>query len=66
MPSAAVGAVFDKAAGLSVGAITDWVANGAAWLMGQLGGLIGSTTTPQLEAGWFAEHYRAMVGPGRP
>jgi hypothetical protein len=62
VPEAAVGAVFDKAAGLSVGAITDWVANGAAWLMGQLGGLIGGTTTPQLEAGWFAEHYRAMVG----
>jgi hypothetical protein len=62
VPEAAVGAVFDKAAGLSVGAITDWVANGAAWLMGQLGGLINDTTTPQLEAGWFAEHYRAMVG----
>ncbi|MCA1846514.1 MAG: hypothetical protein LC792_25630 [Actinobacteria bacterium] len=54
--------MVDRAAGLSVGAITDWVANGASWLMGQLGGLIGTSTTPQLEAGWFAEHYRAMVG----
>jgi hypothetical protein len=61
VPAAAVGAVFDKAAGLSVGALTDWVADGAAWLMGQLGGLIGESTTPQLEAGWFSEHYRAMV-----
>jgi hypothetical protein len=61
VPSAAVGAVFDKAAGLSAGALTDWVANGAAWLMGQLGGLINESTTPDLKAGWFAEHYRAMV-----
>ena len=61
VPGAAVGAVFDKAAGLSVGALTDWVANGAAWLMGQLGGLIDESTTPDLKAGWFAEHYRAMV-----
>ena len=61
VPSAAVGAVFDRAAGLSVGALTDWVANGAAWLMAQLGGLIDESTTPKLDAGWFAEHYRAMV-----
>lgn len=62
LPGNAVDAVVDRAAGLSVGAITDWAANGAAWLMGQLGGLIDRTTTPQLEAGWFTEHYRAMVG----
>jgi hypothetical protein len=61
VPGDVAGAVFDKAAGLSVGAITNWVADGASWLMGQLAGIIDRTTTPKLEAEWFASHYRTMV-----
>jgi hypothetical protein len=61
VPGDVAGAVFDKAAGLSVGAITNWVADGASWLMGQLAGVIDRTTTPKLEAEWFASHYRTMV-----
>jgi hypothetical protein len=61
VPGDVAGAIFDKAAGLSVGAITAWVADGAGWLMNQLAGLIDRTTSPRLEAEWFASHYRTMV-----
>jgi hypothetical protein len=58
---AVVGAAFDKAAGLSVQALTDWVVGGAGWLMNELSGIIDRTTSPKLEAEWFASHYRTMV-----
>src|SRR2546430_11078863 len=36
VPGAVAGAVLDKAAGLTVEAITDWVVGGAGWLMNEL------------------------------
>ncbi|HZT65192.1 MAG TPA: hypothetical protein VFA11_05335 [Acidimicrobiales bacterium] len=41
--------------------VAKWVSDGAVWLVGQVGSLVQSSTTPRLDARWFAEHYRAMV-----
>ena len=38
----------------------EWVASGAAWLLGRLAGLIDSSTRPRVDAGWFARQYRLM------
>ncbi len=45
-----------------LGALSSWVADGAAWLVGQIGGVLSSSTTIDLGAGWFTAHYRTMVG----
>ena len=45
-----------------LGALSSWVADGAAWLIGQIGGVLSSSTTIDLGAGWFTAHYRTMVG----
>jgi hypothetical protein len=39
---------------------TAWVAGGAGWLVGRVGALIDSTTTPRLESPWFAGQYQQM------
>jgi hypothetical protein len=41
--------------------VTDWVADGAAWLVGQAANLINQTTTPTLSAPWFSGQYKAMI-----
>jgi hypothetical protein len=41
--------------------ISHWVGDGATFFMGKAGAVIDSTTTPQLSAGWFQEHYRPML-----
>ena len=43
-------------------AVTSWVADGAAWLVGEAGKLIDATTTPVLSAPWFSGQYRTMAG----
>jgi hypothetical protein len=43
-------------------AVTSWVADGAAWLVGEAGKLIDATTTPVLSAPWFTGQYRTMAG----
>ena len=51
-----------KAAGDQVmQGVTQWVANGAAWLVGQAGKLIDATTTPRLDSPWFSRQYKAMA-----
>ena len=45
-----------------LGALSSWVADGAAWLLGQIGGVLSSSTSIDLGAGWFTAHYRTMVG----
>jgi hypothetical protein len=50
-----------KAAGDEVmQGVTTWVAKGAGWLMGQVGRLIGETTTPRITSPWFLRQYRTM------
>ena len=51
-----------KAAGDEVmQGVTKWVANGAAWLVGQAGKLIDATTTPRVDSPWFERQYEAMA-----
>jgi hypothetical protein len=38
-----------------------WVASGASWLLGQIGAVIGATTTVDLGAQWFGAHYETMA-----
>lgn len=40
--------------------VTDWVADGAGWLVDQAGKLIAATTTPRLESAWFTGQYQTM------
>jgi len=42
-------------------ALGGWVTDGATWLLGQIGSVIASTTTVDLGAGWFTDHYRTMM-----
>ena len=39
---------------------TEWVAQGAGWLVGRVGGLIDTSTTPRLRSRWFAGQYAQM------
>jgi hypothetical protein len=50
------------AAGTAVEMITSWVADGAQWIMGKVINFIDQSSSPTLDASWFAERYRFMVG----
>jgi hypothetical protein len=39
---------------------TEWVAQGAGWLVGRVGALIDTSTTPRLQSRWFAGQYAQM------
>jgi hypothetical protein len=39
---------------------TEWVGQGAGWLVGRVGGLIDTSTTPRLQSRWFAGEYAQM------
>ena len=39
---------------------TEWVAQGAGWLVGRVGGLIDTSTTPRLQSRWFEGQYAQM------
>ena len=41
--------------------ISQWVASGAEWLLGQIGDVLGSTTTVDVGATWFRAHYGQMT-----
>jgi hypothetical protein len=41
--------------------VTSWVADGAAWLVGEAATLIQQTTTPTLSAPWFTGQYQTMA-----
>jgi hypothetical protein len=38
-----------------------WVAEGATWLLQQIGAVIGASTTVDLGASWFTAHYQTMA-----
>lgn len=50
------------AAGSAVDAVTSWVSDTAQWILGKVIGFINHSTTPGLEADWFDERYRFMIG----
>jgi len=64
-PADAIGDVVAapvKAAGDEVmKGITNWVGNGASWLIGQAGRLIDETTTPRIQSPWFVRQYGTMA-----
>ncbi len=63
--SGAVGSAASSVAGFGVdsvlGGLGNWVAQGAAWLLAQIGTVIGDTTSIDLGASWFRAHYGTMA-----
>ncbi len=41
--------------------ISQWVASGAEWLLGQIGAVLSATTTVDVGASWFRTHYGQMT-----
>jgi hypothetical protein len=64
--SGAAGAAASQVAGAGVssvlGDLGSWVAEGASWLLTQIGAVIGDTTSIDLGASWFGAHYGTMAG----
>jgi hypothetical protein len=44
-----------------MGGVVSWAAEGAAWLVSEVGKQIERSTRPELESGWFAARYAGMV-----
>jgi hypothetical protein len=44
-----------------LGGLSQWVASGAEWLLAQIGNVLTSTTTINLGADWFKDHYGVMT-----
>jgi hypothetical protein len=42
-------------------ALGSWVSDGASWLLAQIGKVIADTTTIDLGASWFTDHYQIMA-----
>ncbi len=61
-----VGSAASQVAGFGVDSVLNalgtWVADGAAWLLAQIGAVIGDTTGIDLGAPWFTTHYATMAG----
>ncbi|MGH9047062.1 MAG: hypothetical protein ACRDVW_07085, partial [Acidimicrobiales bacterium] len=54
--------ILGAGAGDVLNAIAQGVAQGASWLLDQIGGVMTSTTSIDLSATWFTSHYEVMVG----
>ena len=59
------GSAASQVAGFGVDSVLDalgsWVADGATWLLAQIGTVLGDTTRIDLGASWFAAHYQTMA-----
>ncbi|MGH9081196.1 MAG: hypothetical protein ACRDYE_14190, partial [Acidimicrobiales bacterium] len=59
------GAGVSQVAGAGVDGVLNglgnWVAEGATWLLGQIGAVIAATSTIDLGASWFTAHYQTMA-----
>jgi hypothetical protein len=53
--------ILGTGAGDLLGALAAGVAQGAAWLLGQVGSVMSSSTSIDLGAPWFRSHYEIMV-----
>lgn len=60
-PGAIVGGVASSVGDSIIGAMTRWVADGAAWVLNQVTALMDNGTTPDLTAQWFQRNYATMV-----
>jgi type IV secretion system protein TrbL len=54
--------ILGAGAGDVLSAIASGVAQGASWLLGQIGSVMTSSTSIDLSATWFRSHYEVMVG----
>jgi hypothetical protein len=54
--------ILSSGAGSVLSALASWVVSGASWLLGQIGGVLSSSTSVDLGAGWFEAHYQVMAG----
>jgi hypothetical protein len=59
--SNAAGGVAQFGADQAEQALTKWMVDTAVWLLNQLAGVILSTRSPDLTAGWWRTHYADMV-----
>jgi hypothetical protein len=55
------GSVLGGAAAVFFDAAGTWVAEGAVWLLGQVGHALSATSSVDLGAGWFTGHERVMA-----
>ena len=53
--------VVSSSAERALGAVVDFVVDGAAWLLSQIVAVIDDSTTPRLTADWFQGSYQDMV-----
>ncbi len=56
-----LGSVLGDAAGAVFAAATQWVANAAVWLLGEIGHLMSATTSVDLSSSWFTQHEQVMA-----
>ncbi len=63
--ASAVGSIGGSVATAGIDAVfnglSQWVASGAEWLLSQIGNVLVSTTSINLGADWFLEHYEVMT-----
>ncbi len=66
--SGLAGSAVSQLAGAGVDSVLNglgtWVSDGASWLLGQIGAVIGATTGVDLGASWFGAHYETMAALG--
>jgi hypothetical protein len=59
------GSAVSQVAGFGVDSVLNdlgsWVADGASWLLAQVGTVLGATTGVELDASWFTVHYQTMA-----
>ncbi|MGD0311718.1 MAG: hypothetical protein ABSC90_04575 [Acidimicrobiales bacterium] len=65
LTSGVAGSAVSQVAGLGVDSVLNdlgsWVADGASWLLAQVGTVLGATTGVDLGASWFSVHYQTMA-----
>ena len=63
--TSAAGSAVSQVAGLGIDSVLDalggWVSDGATWLLTQIGGVVGTTSSVDLSAPWFSAHYGTMA-----
>lgn len=57
-----VTAPFRYVGNAAIEGVTSWVADTAQWIVGKVIGFMDTSTSPALDAAWFTERYRFMIG----
>lgn len=59
---AAAGITMKAASDAALAAMSSWSADGATWLIDQVGPLLDAGSRPPIGTEWFGRHYRTMAG----